>query len=183
MPAPAKRVESIDRKARPLEQKNEPRIKSIERTTRTTERASRELGKAFRQFAPAADDRAVDLLAARVRGIDSAATDDEISHFLAVKAHQAIASRRVQNLVGFLVWAVPQCFGGSMVQEYRDARRQEEQQTAAPDQAPPGGPEPEPSIACTRCGDSLWIHSPEHGGRRIPCTCARGREVRGRLLA
>ena len=100
------------------------RIKSSnERTNDSTERASRDLGKCLRKFAPAADDRAADLLLARCRKVDAAACDDEIMYFLAIKAQQAVASRRVHNLTGFLIWAVPQCFGGAMVEDYREARR------------------------------------------------------------
>ena len=89
----------------------------------SNERASKELARCVRRFAPAADDQAVHLLVTRCLSIDPAASDQEIAHFVAIKAQQAIASRRVQNLVGFLIWAVPRCFGGGMVEEYRAAVR------------------------------------------------------------
>ena len=74
----------------------------------------------FRKFAPAADDRAADLLAQKCWAIDPAATDDEIAHFMEIKAAQATGSRRIENMVGFLIWSVPRCFGGHMIAEYRE---------------------------------------------------------------
>ena len=53
------------------------------------------------------------------------ATEDEIAYFARVKAEQGINSRRVRNLVGFLLESVPRCLAGTMLQEYRTAIRQE----------------------------------------------------------
>jgi hypothetical protein len=107
------------------------RMKGVERTNDSIDSTLRELGRTFRRIAPAADDRAVALLAAKVRSIDPVATVDEIAYFLEIKAQQAIATRRVTNPVGFLIWSVPQCFGGSMIEDYRDAVREERSRAVA----------------------------------------------------
>lgn len=100
------------------------------RTNERTNDTSRIVGKHFRLLAYAADDRAADLLVAKVRSIDANATAAEITHFLDVKARQASTARGITNLVGFLIWSVPQCFGGGMIEDYRDAVRDEAKQRA-----------------------------------------------------
>ena len=55
--------------------------------------------------------------------IDPDTSEGEIAHFVAVNPEQAVASRRLHNLVEFLIWSVPQCFGGGMSEDYHDAVR------------------------------------------------------------
>jgi hypothetical protein len=80
---------------------------------------------ALRKFAPEADDDAVALLVTKCTNVAPDATEDEIAYFARVKAEQGINSRRVRNLVGFLLESVPRCLAGTMLQEYRTAIRQE----------------------------------------------------------
>jgi hypothetical protein len=49
--------------------------------------------------------------------IDPDTSEGEIAHFVAVNPEQAVASRRLHNLVEFLIWSVPQCFGGGMIED------------------------------------------------------------------
>lgn len=81
---------------------------------------------ALRKFAPTADDDAVNLLVKNCQSVAKDATGDEIAYFTRLKAEQAINSRRVRNLVGFLLGAVPKCMAGSLLQDYRAAIRQEQ---------------------------------------------------------
>ena len=50
---------------------------------------------------------------------DPDTSEDEIAHFRRGLCRAAIASRRVHNLVGFLIWCVPQCFGGGISAQLR----------------------------------------------------------------
>jgi hypothetical protein len=55
--------------------------------------------------------------------VDPHTSEGEIAHFIAVNPEQAVASNRVHNLIEFLIWSLPQCFGGGMIEECRDAVR------------------------------------------------------------
>src|ERR1039458_1350996 len=55
--------------------------------------------------------------------IDPDTSEDEIAHLVAVNPEQSVASRRAHNLVEFLIWSVPQCFGDGMIEDYGDAVR------------------------------------------------------------
>jgi len=99
----------------------------IERIKRKEESSSSAfvVTSAIRKFAPNADDDGVTLLIANCRTIAPDATLDEIAYFVRVKAEQGINSRRVRSLMGFLLKAVPRCFAGTMLEDYRAAIRQE----------------------------------------------------------
>jgi hypothetical protein len=86
---------------------------------------------AVRKFAPEADDDAVALMVKQCRAVAADSTEDEIAYFIRLKAEQGINSRRVRNLVGFLLDSVPRCLAGSMLQEYRAAIRQEHERERA----------------------------------------------------
>ncbi len=118
------------RKLYPVPRAESTRSAVCTKTTNERHDTNRVVGKHFRLLAYAADDRAADLLVAKVRSIDSNASADEIAYFLDVKARQASTARGITNLVGFLIWSVPQCFGGGMIEDYRDAVREEAKQRA-----------------------------------------------------
>jgi hypothetical protein len=51
-------------------------------------------------------------------------TDEEIAHFIAEKGrHIDRRDSRVQNPIGFLLTAVPKCFSGQPLAEYRAAQK------------------------------------------------------------
>ena len=58
-------------------------------------------------------------------------TEDEIAYFVRVKGDQARNSRRVASLTGFLLEAVPKCLAGTLLLNYRDAKRQEREREIA----------------------------------------------------
>jgi hypothetical protein len=83
-----------------------------------------QLLEAIQEAAGIADDDGIYTLVRLCRQRAPDATDSEISHFVRLKARQALRTGNVANLTGFLHAAVPRCFEG---EAFRQFRRGEEQ--------------------------------------------------------
>jgi hypothetical protein len=70
------------------------------------------------------DDDAVRQVVERCRQVDQAATAQEIIYFARMKIAQHRNMRSVRNAIGLLIDAVPKCFEGTMIAEYRAHVRQ-----------------------------------------------------------
>ena len=68
------------------------------------------------------DDDGIATLVNKCHAAAPDATDEEIAHFVDVKADQAIRMRTVRNLMGFLLTAVPRGLTPAALADLRDAR-------------------------------------------------------------
>jgi predicted transcriptional regulator len=87
-----------------------------------------EIATAVRKIAPEADDDYVVTLIDKCRSDATDASADEIAHFIRLKGNQALNSRRVRSVTGFLWEAVPKCLAGTMLADYREGKRLEREQ-------------------------------------------------------
>ena len=85
------------------------------------------VGRALRSYLPA-DDDAIRQLVEHCAQVDPSATAEEMVHFIEVKIRQHRNMRGVQNPIGLLIQAVPKCFEGGMIRQYRDQLRSREEQ-------------------------------------------------------
>ena len=84
------------------------------------------------------DDDGIATLVYKCRAAAPDATDEEIAHFVELKADQAIRMRTVRNLIGFLLTAVPRTLTPAALADLRThrarqleaARREEEERQA-----------------------------------------------------
>jgi len=86
----------------------------------STSSASPQIVRALRQHTPRIDDDAVRRLTNACRRRAPDATDEEIVHFIHLKA----SSPGIKAPIGFLIAAVPKCFEGESLRQFREAERQ-----------------------------------------------------------
>lgn len=95
------------------------------RTLDNPSSAAPEVIATLAEYGSVDDDVAAKLVAA-CRSYAADCTNDEISHFIREKGRLVnVRDSRVQNPLGFLLTAVPKCFSGQPLMEYRAARSRE----------------------------------------------------------
>jgi hypothetical protein len=103
------------------------RVAGAKRDTRSSQGTPDLVIRTLREFLPDVDDASVHLLIEACRLKTPDATDEEINHFVRIKADLMQRMGTIKSPMGFLKTSVPRCFEGESFRQFREseARRRE----------------------------------------------------------